>query len=56
MAKEGILSGINSLSSPLFVRYNISGTLPSAISSIFHLHHDVIYELDLMTGQLIASS
>jgi hypothetical protein len=56
MAKEGILSGINSLSSPLFVRYNISGTLPSAISSIFHLHHDIIYELDLMTGQLIASS
>lgn len=56
MAREGILSGLNSLSSPLFVRYNISGTLPAAISCIFHLHHDVIYELDLMTGQLIAST
>ena len=56
VAREGILSGINSLNSPLFVRYNISGTVPSAISCIFHLHHDIIYELDFMTGQLVAST
>jgi hypothetical protein len=55
-AREGILSGINSLNSPLFVRYNISGTTPAAISCIFHLHHDIIYELDFMTGQLVAST
>jgi hypothetical protein len=55
-AREGILSGINSLNSPLFVRYNISGTIPAAISCIFHLHHDIIYELDFMTGQLVAST
>jgi len=55
-AREGILSGINSLNSPLFVRYNISGTTGAAISCIFHLQHDIIYELDFMTGQLIAST
>jgi len=55
-AREGILSGINSLNSPLFVRYNISGTVPAAISCIFHLQHDIIYELDFMTGQLVAST
>lgn len=55
-AREGILSGINSLNSPLFVRYNISGTTNASISSIFHLHHDVIYELDMMNGTLIAST
>jgi len=55
-AREGILSGINSLNSPLFVRYNISGTTTAAISCIFHLHHDIIYELDFMTGQLVAST
>jgi hypothetical protein len=55
-AREGILSGINSLNSPLFVRYNISGTTPAAISCIFHLYHDIIYELDFMTGQLVAST
>jgi hypothetical protein len=55
-AREGILSGINSLNSPLFVRYNISGTTSAAISCIFHLQHDIIYELDFMTGQLVAST
>lgn len=55
-AREGILSGINSLNSPLFVRYNISGTTTAAVSCIFHLQHDIIYELDFMTGQLIAST
>jgi len=55
-SREGILSGINSLNSPLFVRYNISGTTNAAISCIFHLQHDIIYELDFMTGQLIAST
>ena len=55
-AREGILSGINSLNSPLFVRYNISSTTGAAVSCIFHLQHDIIYELDFMTGQLVAST
>ena len=55
-SREGILSGINALSAPIFVRYNISGTTPAALSCIFHIHHDIIYELDFMTGQLVAST
>lgn len=55
-AREGILSGVNSLNAPLFVRYNISGTTPATINCVFHIHHDIIYELDLMTGMLTAST
>ena len=55
-AKIGLISGINTLSSPMFMRYNISSTTGAAVSCIFHLMHDVIYSLDLMTGQLLASS
>ena len=55
-SREGILSGINALSAPIFVRYNISGTTPAALSCIFHIHHDIIYELDFTTGQLTAST
>jgi hypothetical protein len=55
-AKTGLLTGINTLSSPVFMRYNISGTTGSAISVIFHMMHDVIFQLDFSTGQLYVSS
>jgi hypothetical protein len=55
-AKIGLLSGINTLTSPMFMRYNISSTTGAAVSCIFHLMHDVIYALDLLTGQILASS
>lgn len=55
-AKTGLISGINTLSSPVFMRYNISSTTPAAVSCVFHMMHDVIYQLDFQTGQLLASS
>jgi len=55
-AKTGLLSGINTLSSPVFMRYNISSTTASAISCIFHMMHDIIFQLDFQSGQLLVSS
>lgn len=55
-AKTGLITGINTLSSPVFMRYNISSTTPAAVSCIFHMMHDAIYCLDFSTGQLLVSA
>jgi len=55
-SKIGLITGINTLSSPVFMRYNISGTTGANVSCIFHMMHDMIFMLDFQTGQLQVSS
>jgi hypothetical protein len=38
------------------MRYNISSTTPAAVSCVFHMMHDCIFQLDFATGQLLVSS